>query len=269
MIKTNKKRLLIADDFEFNRLLIKKILDKSPYNFTLVANGQEAVQKFSSEPFDLVILDIEMPVMDGIDALKKMKEINNHIPIMALTGHSEEARLDVLKQLGFSAIIKKPFQQGDFIRAIKQEFKKKEDDLKANENHKPEASKITHKPEKVYDLKLLEEFSAGDDSFKIEMLQYFVQNSPAVIKELKERFWQNDWEGIRLTAHKYGSELGFIGIASLKELCDRIEKLASERKDKTLMEKLLSDMENSVTFVVRELINDFNLSQNINENLSL
>lgn len=260
-MNTNKKRLLIADDFEFNRLLIQKILDKSPYHYTLVVNGQEAVQKFGSEPFDLVILDIEMPVMDGIDAMKIMKEIDHQIPILALTGHTKEARLDFLKQLGFSAIIQKPFQQDDFLRVIKQVFKKKDDDLNANENHKPETSKIPHQPEKVYDLKLLDEFSDGDDSFKIEMLQYFVQNSPAVINELKEHFRQNDWEGIRLTAHKYGSELGFIGISSLKELCDRIEKLASERKDKTLMEKSISEMENNVTFVIQELMNDFNLSQ--------
>jgi CheY-like chemotaxis protein len=252
-----KKRILIADDMEFNQLFIKQILEGEQFDLMFVSNGEEAVRIFEKENFDLVLLDVEMPVMDGFEALDKIKQINPAIPVLAITGHKKEQKLDEVEQKDFAGLIQKPFKKESLLARV-QAFLSKEGGASVT-NHQS----INHEQEeneKVYDLSVLDEFSSGDNTFKQEMLGYFVNNAPQMLQNMQDAINLEDWKALHGLAHKFGSELGFLGLTEIAQLGDEIEEQALLAKDKSLIKNLFSNFEKKLTFAIQQLKKDFKLS---------
>ena len=84
-----KKRILLVDDEEGIQLLYREEFEEEGYNVTTASNGEEALEKFTKEPPDLVILDINMPDMNGIEVLRHMKEINSDLPVILSSAYQE------------------------------------------------------------------------------------------------------------------------------------------------------------------------------------
>jgi two-component system, NtrC family, response regulator AtoC len=119
-----KPSILVADD-ESDILLLYKNLLKNDYNLTTTARGHEAVKKVSEKHFDLVILDVMMPEMNGIEALKKIKEIDNSIDVIMVTASKEvKPAVDCLKYGAFDYIIK-PFEVEDLLSTIKKALERR------------------------------------------------------------------------------------------------------------------------------------------------
>lgn len=112
--ESKKKRILVCDDEESIRLLIKETLGDS-YDCVGALNGQEALKKFSQEPFDLVIMDIKMPGTHGLDAIEQIREKNKKIPIVICTAYRLMEDDFVVKTSDVSAFFPKPLD----IRALK------------------------------------------------------------------------------------------------------------------------------------------------------
>ena len=85
----DKKHVLLVDDEEGIRLLYKEEFEDEGYSVTTASNGGEALEKFNQEPPDLVILDINMPGMNGIEVLRRMKEINPNLPVILSSAYQE------------------------------------------------------------------------------------------------------------------------------------------------------------------------------------
>ena len=116
-------RILLVEDNEKNRLIIKAFLNNTPHKIDIAENGVVGVKKFISGQFDLVLMDIEMPVMDGYTATRKMREweANNHLdakPIVALTAHALEEHAQRCKEVGCTGHLAKPINKADLLEAI-------------------------------------------------------------------------------------------------------------------------------------------------------
>ena len=122
-----RKRVLIVDDAPENRDLMNLYLSKQDLDLVFAVDGLQALQKYKSETFDLVLTDIQMPVMDGIEELIAIREWEkaNHLretPIVAITADSRpEARVN-LAQLGFKGILIKPLRKADLLAWMTREF---------------------------------------------------------------------------------------------------------------------------------------------------
>ena len=112
------KRILLAEDEKLNQFVIKKNLENHHLHVTTADNGQIAVDRFSESAFDLVLLDINMPVMDGFDAARLMKQHNVQIPIIALTGNDFLSIENQLNEAGFSDYVEKPIVNERLIEKI-------------------------------------------------------------------------------------------------------------------------------------------------------
>jgi HPt (histidine-containing phosphotransfer) domain-containing protein len=112
----------------------------------------------------------------------------------------------------------------------------------------------------VYDLSVLDEFSSGDNTFKQEMLGYFVNNAPQMLQNMQDAINLEDWKALHGLAHKFGSELGFLGLTEIAQLGDEIEEQALLAKDKSLIKNLFSNFEKKLTFAIQQLKKDFKLS---------
>ena len=114
------KNILICDDAAFMRMMIKDILTKNGYNIVGEAeNGAKAVEKYAELKPDLVLMDITMPEMDGIEALKKIKAADANASIIMCSAMGQQAMVIESIQAGAKDFIVKPFQQDRVLEAVK------------------------------------------------------------------------------------------------------------------------------------------------------
>ncbi len=114
------KNVLICDDAAFMRMMIKDILTKNGYNIAGEAeNGKKAVEKFNETKPDLVLMDITMPEMDGIQALKKIKEMDPGACVIMCSAMGQQAMVIEAIQSGAKDFIVKPFQAERVLEAVK------------------------------------------------------------------------------------------------------------------------------------------------------
>jgi CheY-like chemotaxis protein len=116
-ILKNEGTILVVDDAPMNQQLIERILMKHVGRIIFANNGAEAVQIFMNEPVALILMDMEMPVMDGYTASRYIRSLKNgkDVPIIALTGHTGDNEKDKCVQAGCSGFIQKPIQKVELL----------------------------------------------------------------------------------------------------------------------------------------------------------
>jgi len=111
--------ILIVDDNDFNQLLIESIFSDKNVKISCVSNGQEALEILNSQKFDIILMDIQMPVMDGIETTRKIrKELKLDVPIIALTANALKEDKEKYLNAGMDSYISKPFDQQELLRVI-------------------------------------------------------------------------------------------------------------------------------------------------------
>ncbi|WP_410004521.1 response regulator [Aequorivita nionensis] len=114
----DNKTVMIVEDNKINQMITKKILEKKKMVCTVVDNGMDAIKFAKEEDFDIILMDIHMPGISGIEATKKIREFNKTVPIIALTAITIEENLENFYKAGFNEFIPKPFKAEDFFEKI-------------------------------------------------------------------------------------------------------------------------------------------------------
>jgi CheY-like chemotaxis protein len=123
-VKTNveylwpDKHILIAEDVDFNFILLVEALKASKAKVSRAVNGQDAVEICKTTDFDLVLMDIRMPIMDGIEATRIIKSLKPQIPVIAQTANAEDGDLDLIREVGCDDYISKPINLKQFLSVI-------------------------------------------------------------------------------------------------------------------------------------------------------
>ncbi len=116
------KKILVAEDSSVIQNLTKKILSLQNYEISAVKDGQKVIDKLESETFDLILMDIHMPVMDGMECareIRKMKNKNANVPIIAITGNANNYSLDDFKEAGINGYLPKPLNYDTLVETVK------------------------------------------------------------------------------------------------------------------------------------------------------
>jgi CheY-like chemotaxis protein len=125
MISDSKMKILVAEDNTINIQVARYILSPLSSELVFVVNGEEAIEKFSKEQFDLILMDVKMPVMDGYEATQKIREIEfergkgERIPIIAMTANNMYEELQECLKIGMDGFITKPFNTNDVSNVLK------------------------------------------------------------------------------------------------------------------------------------------------------
>ena len=121
-IPANGMQILVAEDNELNQMLVRAVLEREGYTVKIVANGEEAIAAYKADRFHLVLLDIQMPVMDGYEAsrelTKHMLQVDQHTPILALTAHALPEHKQDCIDAGMRDVITKPIDRTSFIQSV-------------------------------------------------------------------------------------------------------------------------------------------------------
>jgi CheY-like chemotaxis protein len=114
--------VLLADDVEFNRILAAAILERAGHNVVCACNGSQALESFASQHFDIVLMDVQMPVMDGLLAARTIRRIESetgrHTPIVALTAYGSEDFRAKCRQAGMDDYLLKPFKAAEMLMVL-------------------------------------------------------------------------------------------------------------------------------------------------------
>ena len=112
------KKVLVVDDSEDNQMILQFFLKQRGIEFRAAVNGAEALEKMNSERFDLILMDIQMPVMDGYTATKTLRENGYNLPIIALTAHAMKSDQELCLDAGCTEYLTKPIDMSQFQKML-------------------------------------------------------------------------------------------------------------------------------------------------------
>ncbi len=113
-------KLLVVDDCEENQFLFTHLLSRKGANVQIAGNGEEALTLVRNGSYDLILMDIQMPVMDGFSALANLKEMGSFTPVIAITAESLPAQIKKILDAGFSSVVTKPLDKDYLLQVIQE-----------------------------------------------------------------------------------------------------------------------------------------------------
>jgi CheY-like chemotaxis protein len=185
------KHILIVDDEEFNRLLLKAIL--APYETTIseAVNGNEAIRLIKEQSFDIVLMDIRMPEKSGIEACKEVRQFTKELIILASTALITKEKTDECLSAGFNGFVFKPFTEKDLLESLHTFLRGL---------NKPSTDTPTRAIKLSFDE--LSAVANGDEVFKKEMIRIFHSSINVGLKNISELCQEKKWQEIAEVAHK-------------------------------------------------------------------
>lgn len=231
--KNNSVSILMCEDNEMNQKLITEIFSKTNHKVSIANNGNEGIDLLSKNNYDLILMDIQMPILDGYQTTTIIREeLKLEIPIIALTAHSTIKEREKCFSLGMNDYISKPFKKNELLHKI--EVLTKPDSLKKIITEKS----ISKNSSDIISLEYLKEMSSNDLDFQNEMLTLFMNQSIENKKLLEEYINEEKYSQVKKIAHKLKSSFSLIG-ANLETL-EFFENLEPENRKhiKTYLTKL-------------------------------
>ncbi|AHM62078.1 signal transduction histidine kinase [Flammeovirgaceae bacterium 311] len=204
-------QVLVVDDDPLNVLLLKTILQKWHIPTEVASSGQEALNKLGTNNYDLVLTDMNMPGMSGLQLLEKVRQltgINSQIPVVAVTANAMKSDLDRYLELGMTAYLLKPFQESELLQLLATVWKdvKSTPAAKAVNSATESAKKATAATpaslQSEYSLEMYQKYSGGDPEALKLMLSTFVDNTKEYLALMEQYCQQEDWKQLKELAHK-------------------------------------------------------------------
>ena len=250
------KKILVVDDNEMNRLLATTILANYAAETVEAGNGQESVDYLLNNTVDLVLMDIQMPVMNGFDAAKYIRQhISKDLPMIALTANAIKGDNEKCIQAGMNRYLAKPFKEEALMKMIAEMLK-----INGVVNKQKKAEVVTEEPEPVYyDITEIKTVSRGNEAFINKMLKMFVEQIPVFVAEMNQKLEEGELITVGEIAHRIKPTIDNMGIVSSKTIIREIEKMGKAGQDNGTMATLIKKVETDVAKAVDAIKKDFSL----------
>lgn len=208
-------KILIAEDNDVNSFYLKTILERDGAIVTLALNGKEVVDQCKIKEFDLILMDIQMPIIDGVSATRILKEeLNITTPVIAQTANTVQKDIDACYEVGMIDYISKPFSSNELKRKIDLNLNKSpHESIKARDNSFNESV-----------LQLVN----GNKEFAKKIINVFKQDTPLNITALKKAFSNKDEIQINKIGHKVKSSFRMLKMKKPLERSLWIEKFSRQ-----------------------------------------
>jgi signal transduction histidine kinase/DNA-binding NarL/FixJ family response regulator len=238
---TKVYHVLIAEDNDINMMLAEKILMDAGFIVYKAENGRKAIEIFNSNKIELILMDISMPIMDGIEATKLIRKFSN-VPIIATTAHASKEDQEKYLAFGFNDYISKPYDNNNLTKRI---F-----DLLDYE-HSEEVAFDAEYSQKIL-FQSLNKLSNGDTKFVKGLTSLFKKKIPDLLNEMEIALVQKDWVQFKKSSHKILPNVSLMKLPSLKWLI-KIEELKTLPTDWADIELNFYRMKTECQNVVKKL----------------
>jgi len=230
--------VLIVEDMQANIAVARGLIEKMGFEILEAVNGEIAVQQWQKHRPDLILMDLHMPVMDGLTAMRAIRHIekndplNRSTPIFALTADAHAERLADVERAGGDGLIAKPFKKGDLVRLFKQYFHQQESSRDVKLSHESDKNEEGIGTDKVVlDQAVLDELKLVLGADLEILFQAFFSDAEGIIETLKNVSEESvDLTAIARAAHSMKSISQNLGGRDLSALAERIEKAAKQEE---------------------------------------
>ncbi|MGH7225115.1 MAG: response regulator, partial [Gemmataceae bacterium] len=215
-------RVLLAEDNPVNQTLAVRLLEKQGHSIVVAGNGREALDAIERQPFDMVLMDVQMPEMDGFETTVAIRArergSGQHLPILAMTAYAMKGDRDRCLDAGMDGYVSKPVQPRELWEAI--------DRLVPpyDTAGKEETSAI----EGVLDRDEIHERVGGDMDLLRELIELFLTDCPRLWQNIRDALAQGDAHKLSRAAHTLKGSIGNFGAHAACEAAQQLELLAGE-----------------------------------------
>ena len=248
-IKLDNISILLVEDNYMNRMVAQNSLQYFNCEVTEAENGVEAIAILKDRKFDIILMDIQMPEMGGIEATEIIrKELNLTTPIIALTANAFKTEIDKCKKAGMDDYVTKPFDEDILIETIAKHTVNKT--ILFQEPEFPTKSSTNN----LYNLTFLQNLSRGNNEFVDKMVAIFVEQTTDTIIKLTTAISIQDFKEVSRLIHKIKPSVESLGIASINSEIKLLEKTAEIAKDKEQIRVLFEIVKEVLEQTVLQLI---------------
>jgi len=224
-------RLLLAEDNIINQKVAVRLLEKDGHAIVVAGDGKEALEKFACETFDLILMDVQMPEMDGLSATAAIRDLERqtkrHTPIIALTAHAMQGDRDRFIAAGMDDFVSKPINPAELRAAIQRVVTHAPvttiDAASGRKSHVAQEASL-------YDEQAALERIDGDVKLLRELMQDFLAESRTMVTEMRLSLQKRDTATLRRIAHTLKSMAGCFYATAATDAAFRLEQVSAAEK---------------------------------------
>ncbi|MEP7374270.1 MAG: response regulator [Chitinophagaceae bacterium] len=201
--------ILVVEDNEINQSLIKHLFTDWQLEFNLANNGKEALAKLRQKKYDLILMDIQMPEMDGYTAAQEIRnKLKLDTPIIAMTAHALSGEREKCLSYGMDDYISKPIEYEQLYKLIGQFIQKN----KLVSLQKKASNKTSNGPYKYLNLQYMKEVSMGNAEYEKTVTEQFIESIPGDLHSIEKAWQENDIPYLRQVAHNLRTTVSVMGL---------------------------------------------------------
>jgi PAS domain S-box-containing protein len=245
-------KVLVVEDIALNQLLMKTILDDFGFERDIAANGLIAIEKLRHNFYDIILMDLQMPEMNGFEATEYIrKTMNMDIPIIALTADVTTVDLEKCKAVGMNDYLAKPLDEkllySKIVALIKQ--RNIQNKNKINISTIPGNLKT-----KFTNLNYIKQLTKSDESLMAEMIALYLEQTPELIRVMNHSLATRNWQTLYDAVHKMIPSFIIMGISTeFENMAKTVQEFASTQKSETGISELIKQLDNICTQACLEL----------------
>lgn len=243
---TSTNRILVCEDNELNVEVLEMIFKEIDQEADFAVNGKSGYELFKASKYDLILMDFQMPVMDGFEATKLIRSYESQhdlqrTPVIAMTANAIAKHKSKAKEIGMDEYLTKPFDISQLVHIINTYGKTAQripvvGDISSENLIADNSSDDTEfSDENFVDADAIERLkyldSAEEPDFAEKKIKSFVSSNKDIIEEVKEAYLDRDYQMIKSIAHKFKTSCGIVGAKKLSYLCEILEEASVNRND--------------------------------------
>jgi PAS domain S-box-containing protein len=239
-------RILVAEDNTTNQKVALRILEKLGYRADVAANGKEAVRAFDLLPYNLILMDVQMPEMDGFEATAmirtKERALGTHIPIVAMTAHALKGDRERCLEAGMDDYVSKPIQPKELAEVLERQLEA----LLPGEAHPASGPSPAEEAVEIFGRKALLDRLDGDEELVQGIIAVFMEDLPQLKGRLEKALLEKDATTLERQAHTLKGAAANVEAGALKAVALEIEKAGKEgrlEEAESLLPKLTAEVE--------------------------
>jgi PAS domain S-box-containing protein len=268
-------RILLVEDDKMNQFVMAKLLRKWLADLSIAENGRQAIDMLEREEFDIILMDLHMPELDGYEAAMEIRDQNSSIlkhdvPIIALTADITPETRQKVKDSGMNDFITKPIDQDSMFETINKVLINRKTEF--IEKHTDKEEVTDQRPDDLSEIKQhIKQALAGifDDDLEgtLALIARFLQEIPRAIIGINEAFYEKDLSTLNKLVHKIKPGFSYLGFTEVSDKITRIQILSKSENNIAELEDLCKDLDDEsrkITRVLRELQKDYIKNNSVN-----
>jgi PAS domain S-box-containing protein len=252
-------KVLVVEDIALNQLLMMTLLDDFGFECDMAANGKIAIEKMRNNTFDIVLMDLQMPEMNGFEATDYIRNtLNSNIPIIALTADVTTVDLAKCKAVGMNDYIAKPVDEKTLYNKIVGSVKKT-----FPAETEPEYKGVEIKPLRYTDLHYLITRTKSNPVLMMEMIALYLEQTPPLISMMRQSWKEKDWASLYASVHKMIPSFVIMGISTeFENMARNVQEYAKTQQQSAGISEMVKEIETACTQACIELKEEFNTIKN-------